>query len=470
MASVSNRIAISEAGPRLAVIRSRPRVCTFIILSVDIAAFALAFSFSVWFRHVFRGHYDLLSYARLWPALALFAAAYALFGLYPGVTASVVDEMRRTACVTTLVFLVLATFTFVFCEGERYSRAAFLLGWLTSLVLVPAARCLVRRRMATRPWWGVQVLILGAGETGRRLTRTLIGQPELGVRPRAVLDVGRSAEACHIDGVPVLRDGEAALCLAHELGISHAIVVLPDVSRRQLPQVLDSAGQTFAHLWIVSDLYGIGSLGTEARDLHGTLALEVRRNLLLPGRLAGKAVMDVGMALVLGLFLLLPMILIAVLIKLDSPGPVVCGSRRIGRNGIRFQLWKFRTTVPGTAGTFRRTWIGRILHKTSLDELPQLWNVLTRDMSMVGPRPIGDADVERYGLGFTLYSQVTPGVTGLWQVSERGAGSYAERVLLDAYYVRNWSVWLDIYVLARTLNVVLQGRGASGPLRTSVLS
>ncbi|MDW8482512.1 MAG: sugar transferase [Meiothermus sp.] len=100
------------------------------------------------------------------------------------------------------------------------------------------------------------------------------------------------------------------------------------------------------------------------------------------------------------------------------------------------------------------------MRKTSLDELPQLWNVLKGEMSLVGPRPIVEAEVERYGASFVLYTKVPPGLTGLWQVSGRNDTTYAERVALDSYYVRNWSVWLDLYILARTFGVVLAGKGA----------
>jgi lipopolysaccharide/colanic/teichoic acid biosynthesis glycosyltransferase len=108
----------------------------------------------------------------------------------------------------------------------------------------------------------------------------------------------------------------------------------------------------------------------------------------------------------------------------------------------------------------RVTWVGKILRRTSLDELPQLWNVVRGEMSLVGPRPIVADEVPRYGESFELYSQVRPGLTGLWQVSGRNNTTYERRVVLDSYYVRNWSVWLDIYVFAKTIRVVMGGKGA----------
>jgi lipopolysaccharide/colanic/teichoic acid biosynthesis glycosyltransferase len=108
----------------------------------------------------------------------------------------------------------------------------------------------------------------------------------------------------------------------------------------------------------------------------------------------------------------------------------------------------------------RSTRIGRFIRKTSLDELPQLWNVLRGDMSLVGPRPIVAAEIEKYGQYYSLYTMVTPGITGLWQVSGRNNTTYEERVQLDSYYVRNWSPWLDMYLLIRTIRIVLFAEGA----------
>jgi lipopolysaccharide/colanic/teichoic acid biosynthesis glycosyltransferase len=171
-------------------------------------------------------------------------------------------------------------------------------------------------------------------------------------------------------------------------------------------------------------------------------------------------------------------------IKLDSPGPIFFACTRVGRGGRLFQAWKFRSMVMNgddvlaahfhTNPESKREWeeyeklrhdprvtrAGRFLRRSSLDELPQLWNVLRGEMSLVGPRPIGHHEVVRYGSYFDMYTKVEGGVTGLWQVSGRSDTSYAERVVLDTFYVRNWSVWLDLCILFQTIGVVLAGRGA----------
>jgi Undecaprenyl-phosphate galactose phosphotransferase WbaP len=212
--------------------------------------------------------------------------------------------------------------------------------------------------------------------------------------------------------------------------------------------------------------------------------LQQRTGLLRPRTRRTKRVFDVVFALLLGLIAVPAALLIAAAIKLDSPGPVFFVHTRIGRGNRRFRLWKFRSMVtdagevlqrhidahPGLALEWRLTHklrndprvtrVGRLLRKTSLDELPQLWNVLRGDMSMVGPRPIVEAEVAKYGPSFALYSQVLPGLTGLWQVSGRNDTTYRERVELDSRYIRNWTLAADLNLLLRTVRVVLGGRGA----------
>jgi len=259
---------------------------------------------------------------------------------------------------------------------------------------------------------------------------------------------------------------------------------MPGAGRERLVQVVERYGSVFPHLLVVPDLFGLSSLWVAAKDLQGVVALEVRQQLLLPGPRVLKRVLDLAATVALGLVSLPLIALVAIAIRLDSPGPVFFAQARIGKGGRKFRAWKFRTMVrdaeqlldrflqdrPALREEWERdqklrddprvTRVGRLLRRTSLDELPQLWNVLRGEMSLVGPRPIVDEEVGRYGPRFTLYAQVLPGITGLWQVSGRNDTSYEQRVELDSYYVRNWSPWLDLYVLARTVWVVLTGRGA----------
>ncbi len=223
-----------------------------------------------------------------------------------------------------------------------------------------------------------------------------------------------------------------------------------------------------------------------ARGLFDTRVhvLEPPSALAQPGARRLKRVLDVILALGLGIIAAPFMLTVAAAILIESGRPVFFRHKRVGRNGRRFRLWKFRTMMPGGDELLRKhlaahpevalewrlthklrddprvTRVGKLLRRTSLDELPQIWNVLRGEMSMVGPRPIVAEELRRYGRDASLYLRVTPGLTGLWQVSGRNDTTYARRIELDGDYIRNWSVALDTLVLLKTVRVVLLGKGA----------
>lgn len=212
--------------------------------------------------------------------------------------------------------------------------------------------------------------------------------------------------------------------------------------------------------------------------------VRVEDSLLLPGPRLIKRMLDITVSASVLLLLMPLMLAIALLVKLTSPGPILYSSPRIGFAGRSFQAWKIRTMVrdaqeilrqyldehPELLAEFERdhklkddprvTWLGRILRKTSLDEIPQLYNVLIGDMSLVGPRPILHNEAAKYGQTYFEYLRVAPGITGLWQISGRNNTDYDERLDYAQYYVQNWTPWLDIYILVRTVRTVLLCEGA----------
>jgi Undecaprenyl-phosphate galactose phosphotransferase WbaP len=214
-----------------------------------------------------------------------------------------------------------------------------------------------------------------------------------------------------------------------------------------------------------------------AHEFGDVAGLRIDERLLLPLPRVTKRTADILLTMVGGVFILPLVFVITCAIKLTSPGPAFYSQKRIGRGGKHFRAWKFRTMVvnadqilqdhlkrdPALNAEWQRervTWVGRFLRKTSLDELPQLWNVLRGEMSLVGPRPIVDAEIPKYGPAYSLYLRVTPGITGLWQISGRNNTTYEKRVELDLWYVRNWSIWFDAQILCSTIDEVLHCRGA----------
>jgi Undecaprenyl-phosphate galactose phosphotransferase WbaP len=240
---------------------------------------------------------------------------------------------------------------------------------------------------------------------------------------------------------------------------------------------------TIPQVHVLSELTGLPD-HWNPQQLDGLSGIHLQQNLMLPLPQLTKRCIDLVACVVGGIVLLPFLSYLAIAVKMSSRGPVFYGHDRIGRYGVTFKAWKFRTMFqdsglkleqyleanPDLKNEWERdhklkfdprvTRIGRFMRKTSLDELPQLWNVFCGNMSLVGPRPIVTQEIQKYGHFYGLYTMVKPGITGLWQVSGRNNTTYDERVQLDAYYVRNWSPWVDIVLLFKTIRIVLFAHGA----------
>ena len=310
---------------------------------------------------------------------------------------------------------------------------------------------------------------------------------QLGFRPVGLFDnrldpqkTGASPEDM-LDG----RTLTDAIAMAREYGLNTAILTMPHTQHEHLAKLMNLISTNFRYVIVMPDLGGIcNSSAMIARNFAGNLGVEVKYNLLFPWARRTKRLLDVFLTVVGGLLISPLLLAIIILIRLDSSGPAFYGHRRLGADGKHFRCWKFRTmhvnaeqlldeflqSNPDLRAEWeqnfklhddpRVTRIGRFLRKTSLDELPQLWNVLLGEMSLVGPRPIVEAEIPRYGTVYEMYRRIRPGISGLWQVSGRSDTGYGERVELDAYYVNTWSVWLDLVILVCTVRSVIFGRGA----------
>jgi len=445
---------------------ARPRLCCILLLLGDVAAvgFGAAISVLIW-PHFSIGLNSEL-YLSLWPLFFLFPLAYTAFGLYPGFGRNPAEELRLLTVTTCLVYLALAVTVFLLKEASTFSRGVFVIAWMQTLAFVPMMRSTIRSSCAHKSWWGYAVVVVGVNPVAAEIAGALARQPELGLKPAAVVD-----------------DPELAVPLA-DLGARQVILVLAGMPQRTARKFFDRCGELFPKIIVIPEMAGLSSLWVEARDLNGVLALGVQQRLLMPGPRAIKRALDLGLVLALSPLAFPLIVLIALAIKITSPGPVFYGQTRCGRGGGAFVAWKFRSmyTKAGellekclaSDPSLREEWrqcqklrkdpritqLGRFLRRTSLDELPQLWNIMRGQMSFVGPRPIVAEEVARYGDGFALYKKVTPGLSGMWQISGRNNLAYEQRITLDLYYVRNWSVWLDLHILVRTIRVVLRGDGA----------
>lgn len=400
------------------------------------------------------------AYITLWPALALLLLLRFLFGLYPGYGLNSAEELRRQTVATSLLAFFVLAGSALFQFSGVYSRLVLGETFLSLLVILPMFRSLAKRSLSATGFYGEGIWLVGQSERANDLSALLRSNPLLGYRV-----VGRSA------GEPP-TDVKCRRCL-----------VVPD-GLDELGAVLDTLNQRFRRVLLVPNLLDVSSVWITPRDLQGHLALELRNNLLEPGNRFLKRASDTVLALLMFPFGTLLLLAVAVAIRLDSPGPIFFTQTRIGRGGKPFKILKFRTMYTDAAirlsthleenGAARAEWtrlrkltqdprvtsVGRVLRRYSVDELPQLWNVLLGDMSLVGPRAIHRDELRLYGELKGLYTAVRPGMTGLWQVSGRNHLSYEDRVRLDAFYVRNWSLWLDLVILSRTSSVVFDGDGA----------
>jgi Undecaprenyl-phosphate galactose phosphotransferase WbaP len=341
----------------------------------------------------------------------------------------------------------------------------------------------VRQRFASEPWWGYPAVIFGADADGQMLVRALQREPELGLKPIAIIDDDPDKMG-YLEGIPVLRgshiESHAILSSSHV----YAVVSMSTSLQPSLVSLVERYGPRFSHVLVVPKLASLSALWVSPKRVGGLIGLEVRQQVLAYRKFVAKRVLDVCLTLIVGIFALPLVLLLALLVCIESRGSAFYGHSRIGRGNRSFRAWKLRSMVQNSDQVLsqclennpamREEWlqtqklkadpritrIGSFLRRTSLDELPQLWNVVKGEMSLVGPRPIVPAEVARYGEHFELYTRVLGGVTGLWQVSGRNNTTYEERVSLDVFYARNWSVWLDLCILFRTIGTVLFRKGA----------
>jgi exopolysaccharide biosynthesis polyprenyl glycosylphosphotransferase len=364
-----------------------------------------------------------------------------------------------------------------------YSRLLLFEGAIFMIGLISLDRSLAQMIQAQLRRRGIglkRIVIVGAGEVGRRVMRTVVARRDLGYEIVGYVDdnpdkgygtIGRFRGLGSIDNLTgVIMDEN----------VDEVIITLPWNYHRRILSVLRACARRQVKARLVPDLFQMSLSRVEVGDLGGLPLIEIQDIAFGPIQLTIKRIIDLcGVAV--GVFLAWPVwSLIALLIKLDSPGPILFSQERVGEGNRPFRIYKFRTMRVGAESELdglrgyneadgplfkirndpRVTRVGHFLRRTSLDELPQLINVLRGEMSLVGPRPPLAAEVEQYRPWHRKRLSVPPGMTGLWQVSGRSELTFDEMVLLDLYYIEHWSPWLDVAVLLRTVPKVLAWDGA----------
>jgi Undecaprenyl-phosphate galactose phosphotransferase WbaP len=458
---------------------------TSVVVLIDVLALEAALLLGCLARLVFHTLFPISLGVSQYEGLAIgmltLPLAYYYMGLYRGYGMGAVQRLRVRSYTTIFVFGVLLTWRYIF-EDPRWSRGVLLLTAVFALFIPPALEALLRKILITRGVCGEPVIILGAGRTGALLVRSLQQEFDLGFVPVGVLDDDPNKWGTSVHGIRVV--GPLSYIRAFEKQANTVLIAMPGMNRERLTELVQSL--SFPNIIIIPDLFGIQSLWTKSHDLGGVLGLEVRKNLLVPSNRFIKRILDYAIALPLFLASAPFLAICAASIKLISPGPVFFRQEREGQNGKRIKVLKLRTMYPDADRLLsehldahpeeKTRWrqyyklksdprilpgIGWFLRRYSLDELPQLWNVLRGEMSLVGPRPFPYYHLNSFAETFrALRASVTPGLTGLWQVSERSDGNLSVQEVEDTYYIRNWSLWLDIYILLRTVQSVVSPKGA----------
>jgi exopolysaccharide biosynthesis polyprenyl glycosylphosphotransferase len=417
--------------------------------------------------------------------IPVFLLIFAVFGLYneQHLLGGFQEYSKVVNACTTGMMAVIALSFFERAQPD-VSRGWLVVSWLLITCLVGLGRFSTRRavyQMRRMGRFSIPVLIVGANEEAVAVAQQLQSTPTSGVKVLGFVDDISPPATELLEGARVLGPVESLAHWIEKLAAAEIVVATTGITRDQLLEIFRSFGTTNnIDIRLSSGLFEILTTKVRVKETGCVPLLSLDKVRITGWDRFLKTTLDYSMG---GLALALAspfMIMISVLIKLDSQGPVLYKRRVAGQGNRRFHALKFRTMVTDASALLeadpslkvrleadgkikndpRVTRLGRILRRTSLDELPQLLNVLRGQMSLVGPRMIAPPELQKFGKWRQNLLTVKPGMTGLWQVSGRSDLSYEDRVRLDMHYIRNYSIWLDLHIILRTVGIVLRGSGA----------
>lgn len=407
------------------------------------------------------------------PMMAVFYAA----GLYPGLVYPPADEVKKFGICSFFVFVGIALSITVEDADDKWPIVtALILATPFALILLPAAREFARTVFSKQKWFGVPAVIYVSGNSGDVIIERLLKRQDLGYKPGMIVD-SKALIPGEKFGIPVYPPTPETSSLIKSFDIKVAILCDYDRDTTYI-------NSNFRYTIQIPRINDISTISTNVRDFGGILGFSSTHNLTKPISLFWKRFIDLFLLLISSPVVLPVVLIVSLIVKISSPGPVFYGHKRTGKNGKEFKCWKFRSMVidadkqlekilaenPEMRAEWEKdrkftndprvTKIGKILRKTSIDEIPQFFNILTGEMSFIGPRPVTEPELKKYGNKAQIILSVQPGLSGMWQISGRSDTGYEERVTLDSYYIQNWSVWLDIWIIIKTVYVVLRGKGA----------
>lgn len=436
---------------------------------------------------LFPGETSNLFYLRRWYLYMMMPLPYILFTHFDHLyTRRLLFWQQVEKIFKVSVYAVISNVVLLYMTNYsmEMSRLFFIMVWAFSFMYLVISRFLLKNILIFNSLWQIPVVLIGAGKTAELLVTAFKRDSGLGYKVVGLVE--DNPEAGKLIQYPLLGTFDRAEEVVKRTGVKDVLIAAPGLNRAELLDLVYRLQPFVKNIAFVPDLFGVpvGDMQLDTLFNEKAVLLRIRNNLASGYNRILKYSFDFISAL-LGFFGLIPvMAIISLLIYINCPGPVIFSHKRIGKSGQEFSCYKFRTMVINAdaeleqyiAGnpTARQEWeryfklkndprvtrIGKFLRRTSLDELPQLLNVLKGEMSLVGPRPIVADEIQKYEKNIYDYYLVRPGITGMWQVDGRSDVSYEERVQLDSWYVRNWSLWLDVILLVRTIGVVTRGKGA----------
>ncbi|MHB8858969.1 MAG: undecaprenyl-phosphate glucose phosphotransferase [Thermoleophilia bacterium] len=437
-----------------------------------IAGFRLAFLIYIQWGVLYAGEAASPSY-NFYLALAagilpFYWLLFKLHGLYRfRINLSVLEVFPAILMAVTEASMVMLGITMVIFPVVHYSRNIIVISWITTIACVSVARLLIyaaQRYGRSHGWYVKNTLVLGAGKVGISCATKLMQNPDLGLRFVGFLDEKPSQAASNFGSYQVFDDYDQLEEVLRQYHIQHMVVGFSRDRHDAIVEIMERCRPYNIEFTMVPRLYEIFSDSVGVEHIRGLPVLGLKRSSITGLEGLVKRTMDIIISMVVLLLLSPFLLLVAIAIKLDSPGPVFYRQVRLGKNEKPFEIYKFRSMrhdaekgKPGwsTAGDARRTRVGRIIRPLGIDELPQLINVIRGQMSLVGPRPERPEHVERFERDIRAYNsrhRVRPGLTGWAQINGlRGDTDIGERVEHDIYYIENWNPWLDIKIMLKTV-------------------
>ena len=443
-----------------------------ILVMVDLLSLLLIV-LSVILLRALAGNVNFEIYHLVWPFLFLAPLFGTGLGLYQNIRQPPYFEFRSLFWLVSLTYGVILSVFFLIQTGDVYSRFIIFVSWVLSVCILPFTRYICRKKFSHKSWWGEPVIILDQTNDAKKYWKKFRQHSSWGLRPVKIINFSKLGDILGEleNSSKEYPDATVLLLYSMESDQNMDLVMQVDKYFKKI-LLIPHIDKYFHYQWF------------ETFDIGFSAALMIKKNLRHTPRIFLKRCIDLVCCILLFIPFLIIVLILAIAIKLDSKGPVFYKQKRLGYGGKIFEVIKFRTMYINADDVLnthlmndanlkmqweqdhklkndpRITRIGKFLRCTSLDELPQIFNVFKGEMSIVGPRPIVEAEKKKYGKVYGEYCMVKPGITGMWQISGRNNTSYSERIAWDRYYINNWCVWLDIWILAKTVPVVLTGDGA----------